>query len=279
VGALATRVVDRGQPAGEGAAPGGQQLAGVGQLVKAPHPRHPVGVEQRLVGAVGAGQRAGVGGDQLAGGLAAADLEGDHGHAARGRLGQRGAERRRLADGLQEQRHHPGARQLQGVVEVGRGGGDQLHAGGDDQVEAQPAVVVEQGGEHRAGVADHRDRAAGQAGRLGVPTNPQAVVEVEEAHAVAAAHRHAGVQGDPPQPLGQGRPAAGWRDRVLAAREDHRGPGRRRRRRPPAGPPGRRWAPPARRGRPARAPPPATGGRGAPSSSRYLGLTGWTAPR
>jgi hypothetical protein len=85
-----------------------------------------------------------VGGDQLAGGRAAADLEGDHGDAAGGRLGQRGPERHRLAHRLQEQRHHPRARQLERVVEVGGGGGDQLHAGRHHQVEPQPAVVVEQ---------------------------------------------------------------------------------------------------------------------------------------
>ena len=40
------------------------------------------------------------------------------------------------------------------------------------------------------GVADHRDRTGGQVGRLGVATNPHAVLQVEEAHPVAAADRH-----------------------------------------------------------------------------------------
>jgi hypothetical protein len=215
VGSLAAGVVDGGQPAGEGRAAGGEQLAGVGQLVEGVRPRHSVGVEQRLVGAVLAGDGAGVGCHHRPAGAAAADLQGDHLHAPVGRLGQGRPERGRLPDGLEEQRHHPGALQLQGVVEVGGGAGGQLHAARDDQVEAEPPLVVEQGREHRPGVADHRDRPARQVLQLGVAADPQALLEVEEAHAVAAADRHPGRLGDRPQPLGQ--PVGG------AAGEDHRG--------------------------------------------------------
>ena len=78
MGPLAPRVADGGQPAGRlGPAPG-QQLCGVGQLVEGGHLGDPEGVEQRLVGAVVAGQGAGVGGDHRPGRLAAPDLEGDH---------------------------------------------------------------------------------------------------------------------------------------------------------------------------------------------------------
>ena len=221
MGPFAPRVVDGGQPAGVGPAPG-QQLAGVGQLVEGGHLGDPEGVEQRLVGAVVAGQGAGVGGDHRPGRLAAPDLEGDHRDAPVGRLGQGGPEGRRLPHRLQEQGHHPGAGQLEGVVEVGGGGGDELVAGRHDQVEAEVAVVVEQGREHRPGVADHRDRTGGQVGRLGVATNPQAVLEVEEAHPVAAADRHPGPGRDPPQPLGQRRPPRCTLLDLHAAGEDHR---------------------------------------------------------
>ena len=227
VGPLAPRVVDGGQPAGVGAPPG-QQLAGVGQLVQGGHLGDPVGVEQRLVGAVVAGQGAGVGGDHRPGRLATPDLEGDHREAPVGRLGQGGPEGGRLPHRLQEQGRHPGAGQLEGVVEVGGGAGDELVAGRDDQVEAEAAAVVEQGREHRPGVADHRHRAGVQVGRLGVATNPQAVLEVEEPHAVAAAHRHPGPGGDSPQPLGQRRDIGRGRFGIETAGEDHR-------RRDPAG--------------------------------------------
>jgi hypothetical protein len=231
VGPLPSGVVDGGQPARMGPAPG-QQLAGVGQLVQGGHPGHPVGVEQGLVGAVLAGQGAGVGGHHGPGRPAPADLEGDHRDGPGGRLGQGGPERRRLPDRLQEQGHHPGAGQLQGVVEVGGGAGHELVAGRDDQVEPEPAVVVEQGREHRPGVADHRHRAGGQVGRLGIPTHPQALLEVEEPHAVAAAHHHPGRLGDRREALGQwlGTVGGGPGGRLLpprwvvlqAAGEDHR---------------------------------------------------------
>jgi hypothetical protein len=138
VGPLAPRVVDGGQPARVGPAAGGQELAGVGQLVQGRHPGHPVGVEQGLVGAVLAGQGAGVGGHQLPGRRAAPDLEGDHRDLAGGRLGQGGPERRRLAHRLQEQGHHPGACQLQGVVQVGGGRGDELVAGDTTRLNRRP---------------------------------------------------------------------------------------------------------------------------------------------
>jgi hypothetical protein len=224
VGPLAPGVVDGGQPARMGPA-AGQQLAGVGQLVQGGHLGDPVGVEQGLVGALLAGQGARVGDDHGPGGLAAADLEGDHRDGPGGRLGQGGPERRRLPDCLQEQRRHPGACQVQGVVEVGGGAGHELVAGRHDQVEAEPAGVVEQGREHRPGVADHRHRPRLQMRRLRVATYPQALLEVEEPHAVAAAHRHPGPGGDDPQALQQplGLEAAGEDRR----RRDPEGGGRR----------------------------------------------------
>jgi hypothetical protein len=205
VGPFAARVVDGGQPAGMGLAPG-QQLAGVGQLVEGGHLGDTVGVEQGLVGTVLAGQGAGVGGHHRPGRLAPPDLEGDHRDGLGGRLGQGGPERRRLPDRLQEQGHHPDGGQPQGVVEVGGGAGDELIAGRHDQVEVEPAVVVEQGREHRTGVADHRHRAGGQVGRLRIATHAQALVEVEEPHAVATAHRHPGRPGDGREALGKGCP-------------------------------------------------------------------------
>jgi hypothetical protein len=159
-----------------------------------------------------------VGGDHGPGRRAAPDLEGHHRDGPGGRLGQGGPERRRLPHRLQEQGHHPGPGQLEGVVEVGGGAGHELVAGRDDQVEPEPAAVVEQGREHRPGMADHGHRPGGQVGRLRIAANPQALGEVEEAHAVAAAHRHPGPPGDRRQPLGEGR--AG---RVRGGSEDRGG--------------------------------------------------------
>ena len=58
VGPLTTRVVDGCQAAGAGSPPGHHELERVGHLVERFHPKDPVRIEQRLVGAVLACQRA-----------------------------------------------------------------------------------------------------------------------------------------------------------------------------------------------------------------------------
>ena len=84
--ALGARVVHGREPAGRGAAPGGEQLDGVAQLVQVVDAEHVVGVEERLVRAVLAGQRARVRGCTSSRARpGAADLERDDGHVARPR--------------------------------------------------------------------------------------------------------------------------------------------------------------------------------------------------
>ena len=66
-GPLGSGVVDGGDAGPgpsrrRGPAPGGEELEGVAHLVEVGHPDDAVGLEQRLPGAVGPGQRAGVGG-------------------------------------------------------------------------------------------------------------------------------------------------------------------------------------------------------------------------
>jgi hypothetical protein len=102
---LAAGVEHGREPAPGGPPAGEQQLAGVGELVHGAHPQHPVGVEQRLPGAVLAGQGAGVGGDHGRRPAAAPDLEGHHRQVARCRPRQRGPQGGRVAGGLGGQRH------------------------------------------------------------------------------------------------------------------------------------------------------------------------------
>src|SRR6266487_412899 len=66
-------------------------------------------------------------------------------------------------------------------------------------------------------MADERDPPGLQALRLEEAARPKAVFEIEEAHAVAAAHSHAGVPGDGRQPFVQERPSGGTRRPAAAA--------------------------------------------------------------
>ncbi len=82
------------------------------------------------------------------------------------------------------------------VVHVVGGGGDEFLAGGDGEVEAQLLVVPEQGGEYRAGLRDERDAAFGQLVGTVERERAEPLLDVVEAHAVAADDRKVGGQGE-----------------------------------------------------------------------------------
>ena len=165
----------------------------------------PVGAGQRLPGAVGRGQRAGVRRHQRLADLGRAHAEQHGRHLGGQRLRQDRAQVRRVPDRLKDQRQHPGLRQAQRVPGVGRGRGDQLLAGRHGQAEAEAAARPQQRGEHRTGVGDQRDRPWAQIG-LDVPDGAQPAGDVHEPHAPGAAHRHARLARDRgqlvPQPGG-----------------------------------------------------------------------------
>ncbi len=191
----------RGRGAGAGRAQGGgpggaaptegEQLQRVGHLGQIADPVHAVRGGQRLPPAVRRSQRAGVGRHQ--GPAACRATRGEHHHrdAALPCGGQHRTQPVRFPDGLQDQGQHPGLWQAQRVLRVLGRRGDQFLAGGHRDREAQPAPRAQQGGEHRAGVRDQRDRTAGERVRFHVPHRAQAVGHVDEAHAARAADRHA----------------------------------------------------------------------------------------
>ena len=134
-----------------------------------------------------------------------------------------------LPDRLEDQGEDPGLRQPEGVVEIGRRGGDQLLAGGDGEGVPDRAADPQHRGEHRAGVGDQGDGARGQRVRLGVADRPQPMGHVREAHAAGAAQRHAARPGDGGQPLPQRARAGlarrpGIRRVLVGVAEDHRRP-------------------------------------------------------
>ena len=85
----------------------------------------------------------------------------------------------------------------------------------------KPRIVVRERAEHAAGMGDERDRAGPRLARTREAADPDAVEIVVEAHAVAAADRHAGGAGHGGEPARQRRRAIVGEE---AGREDHRGP-------------------------------------------------------
>ena len=134
--------------------------------------------------------------------------------------GQHRPQPARLAQRLQHERQHPRPFHTQRIVGVLPGPGHEFLAGGDGQGEAQRAAGAQQGGEHRAGVGDQRDRPAGQRVGLEVADRAQPAGGVDESHAARPAHRHArGRRGG-----GQPGPQPGRRaGQLVRAAEDHRG--------------------------------------------------------
>jgi hypothetical protein len=119
-----------GRAAGGRAAADGEQLQGVGQFGQVADAVHAMGAAERLPAAVGGGQRAGVRGHHgPAPGRAADGQQHDREVAVRG-PGQDGAQAVGVAHRFQDEGEHPGLGQVQRVLQVGRGGGDEFLAGG-----------------------------------------------------------------------------------------------------------------------------------------------------
>ena len=203
--ALPARVVPGRQRAGPGPSPGDEQRERVGHLVERLDAVHAVALEQGLVRAVLAGERPRVGGDHLPRERLTPDLQRDDRHVALVRHAHRGAEALGIADRLDEQADRLRARQAERVPHVVRGRRDVLLAGGHDEVEAQVAVVVHEGREGRARVADEGDASGRELGGLLPTGRPQAPLHVHEPHAVAAADRHPGSTRDLGEALDQRR--------------------------------------------------------------------------
>ena len=202
--ALAARVVDRRDPrAGRHPPRAGEQLHRVGHLVERRDAEHAVRVEQRLVRAVLARERAGVRGDHGFDALRAPDLQRDDRDVAFGRMRERGAERPRTSHGLDEERDHARRWQRERVLHVVGDVGDELLAGRDEQVEPDPPIVERERGERGSRVADERHRAPTEMVRRREPGRAEIGLEVEEPHAVAAAEGDPRVTRDRRDPLGE----------------------------------------------------------------------------
>ncbi len=207
---------DTGSPLPDPAADG-EQLEGVDQLLDVARPVHAVRREEGLPAGVVTGHGAGVGGHQRASGGRAADREGHHRHRPLHREGQPAAQRRRVADGLQEQPDDPGLGPLQRPLDVVAGGQAELLPRGDGQGVVEAAPGAQQRREERPGVGDQGDRPGAQVLPLEVAERADAGRRVHEAHAAAAAQRQ--VAGRGAHHLGLPRHAA----------EDHRAAGAHRR--------------------------------------------------
>src|SRR5262245_55739033 len=101
----------------------------------------------------------------------------------------------RITDRFKEQTHDLCGFLFERPVEIVCRCRHPFAARGDRQVEAEPPVVVRERPEYRARLRDHRDRPAPhiQRGREG--DHAQLLIEIVEAHAVAAAKRKPGLAG------------------------------------------------------------------------------------
>ena len=131
-------------------------------------------VHQRLPGRRLARHRTGVGGDERGAEGRATDRQQHHLDAGLAGAPQRRAQVGAVADGLQDQREHAGVGVVDDVVDVVGGGGDQLLARRDREVEAEAQAGAQQRREHRAGVGHQRHRPDGQVVALGVADAPAA---------------------------------------------------------------------------------------------------------
>ena len=163
-------------------------------------------VEDRVVGSVAANDGARMGRREAGAGLAAADLDDDHGNVARRRLLERCHEAHGLARGLDEQADCAGRTEVEREVEVVGGGGGEFLARRHQQV----PVDAPADGVHRAvdrpRLADH-GHPTGGALAVAAHADADLAVEVVEARRIAAADRQRGLARQPGEPLGQRRPA------------------------------------------------------------------------
>ena len=205
--ALPAAVVDARDPAaGVHAARRREQLDRVGHLVERPDLVHAVRVEDRLVRAVLAGQRARVRDHQRLRGIGTTDREREDGNVAFGGARERRSEPVPVPNRLQQHRDHPGGIALQREPEVRIHRRNDLLPARHEQVEPDPPVVEGERGERRAAVGEEGHRPGPQVVRRGEPRRPEPAGHVHEPHTVAAAHGHAVCGGDRRDPLGERRP-------------------------------------------------------------------------
>ena len=165
----------------------GEQAGRGHQVVETGYPDDAVLITEGLEGLVAADNSAAVAKGETDTGLAASDLDGDHGNIAGLGLFQGGPELFRLTYGLQEQGGDPGRWQVQRVVKiVGDGGGDFL-ARGDCHINPKPLAQIKQRGECRAGMGDVGNRPRPGAAADVERADREVKIEVIEPHTVAAA--------------------------------------------------------------------------------------------
>ena len=154
---------------------------------------HAVAVEDRVVDAVRAGDRAGVRDGELRRELGAADLQRDDRDAALARLREGAHEAGGVARRLHEQADGAGVRHLDRKVEVLVHRDREFLPGRNHEVEVDPLLAIHDAAHARAGMADVGDVAA--AAMLARPeaAGPGALGEVVEAHAVRAADDQSGL--------------------------------------------------------------------------------------
>jgi hypothetical protein len=169
-----------------------------------------------------AGQRAGMAERERGALRSAPNLQDDDRDVALARLLQSGDEAGGIAHGFQEEADDARRRHLKREVQVVRDRRRQLLAGGHRQAEAEAAIGVAEAGEGGSGVRDECDAAALEPGRRREAAHPQAVLQIVEAHAVAAADLQVGGARHGGDALGERRIAVAGK---VAAGEDRGGAG------------------------------------------------------
>ena len=172
---------------------------------------HAEGIEHGFVRAVLARQRARVGDDHLLGAFRPADLESQDRHVSLVRLRERREELLRTTNGLEDERDHLRALEIEceGQVLVHRR--HDLVAARHDQVERDAAIVEREGREHRPGMREERHRAGRHLVGCRETGRSEPGFGVDEAHPVAAAERHPVPPSDGGDPLRERRhPRLRW---------------------------------------------------------------------
>ena len=153
--------------------------------------------------------------------LGTSNLESDHRYTPFARAFERGDETARVANGLQQEPHHPRTLEPQGVVQVVRRTRDQLLPGGDDQVVAHARIDTGERVVGGPGVGDERDGTGFQTAVV-EPRGAGAGFQLREPQAVGATDRNPRLACDAAQPVHQQRRPVAL---DVGAGEDHRRPG------------------------------------------------------
>ena len=177
---------------GGGAAAGREEQQRARELVQRLDAHDAVAVEQRLVGEVAAGHRAGVRERRRGRRLGAPDLERDDRNAALGGLVERRAKPRRDRARFRGRGRSPSPPAARPRSRCSRRPWSSAPGPARSaSAKRKPRIVVRERAEDAAGMRDERDRAGPRLARAREAADPDAVEIVVEPHAVGAADRHA----------------------------------------------------------------------------------------